>query len=95
MVNLSYVATVVHQNHETPEEARRECRKWHRDAEWMATVRQAGGFSIMITLHEPGLCVTCNGMEWQPLPYRLSKLAQNRTRLDAVACKRRFQAWLC
>ena len=53
MVNLSHVATVVHQNHETLEEARRECRKWHRDAEWMATVRQAGGFSIMITLHEP------------------------------------------
>lgn len=53
MVNLSHMVTVVHQNHETPKEARRECQKWHRDAEWMTTVRQAGGCLIMITLHEP------------------------------------------
>lgn len=96
VVNLSHVVTVVHQNHETPEEAKRKRRRWYRDAEWMATVRQAGGFSSMTTLREADYVMTSNGMERPPLPYRLlSRLARNRTWRNALAFKRRLQVWLC
>ena len=46
-------------------------------------------------LTRAGLCVTCYSLERQPLPYRLSRLARNRTWRDALVCKRRFQAQLC
>ena len=93
VVNFSHVVTVVHQNHETPEEAERKRRKWYRDAEWMRTVRQAGGFSSMITLREADYVMTGNGLERPPLLYRLgSRLARYRIWRSALACKRQLQA---
>ena len=95
VVNLNHVVTVIHQNHETPEDAKRKRRKWYRSAEGKTTVRQTGGFSSMITLREADYVMTSNGLERPPLPYRLlSRLARYQTWRNALACKRQLQAWL-
>ena len=95
VIDLSHVVTVVHQNHETPGEARRKRRKWYRNAEVRATIRQTGGFSSMITLREADYVMMDNGLERPPLPYYLlSRLARYRTWRNVLACKRQLQARL-
>ena len=95
VVNLSHVVTIVHQNHEAPEETKRKRRKWYWSAEGRMTVRQMGGFSSMITLREADYVMTGNGLERPPLPYYLlSRLGRYRTWRSALACRRRLKAWL-
>lgn len=95
VVNLSDVVTVIHQNHETPEDAKRKRRKWYRSVEGRTTVRQTGGFSSMITLREADYVMTGKGLERPPLPYCvLSRLGRCRTWRNALACRRRLKAWL-
>lgn len=95
VVNLSHVVTVVHQNHEAPGETKRKRRKWYRSAEGRTAIRQTGGFSSMITLREANYVMMGNGLERPPLPYcLLSRLARYRTWRNALACRRRLQAWL-
>lgn len=94
VVDLSRMVTVIHQNHQTPEETKRRRRKWYWEAGGMEITRQAGGLSSMITLREADYVVTSDGLERPPLPYRLlSRLARNRTWRNALACKRYLQAW--
>ena len=91
VVNLTPVVNIVHQNHESYEDVRRKRRTWRQDTEAMTALREAGGFSRMMTLREADYVLTPAGLR-RPLPNRiLSSLVCTAAYRRALGFKRQMQ----
>ena len=91
VVNITQVATIVHQNHESSDDVRRKRKAWLSDATAMAALRKVGGFSSMITLREADYVLTPTGLQ-RPLPNRImSGLAGTKGYRLALGLKRETQ----
>lgn len=92
VVNIGPRVTVIHQNHETPRQTARKQNAWRRDDTAMATLRQAGGFSSMISLREADYIVTAAGLQRPPWANRLlSRLSRNRAWRGALGFRRQLK----
>ena len=91
VVNLSQMVSVVHQKHESREQARLKQARWRKNADAMAALQRAGGFSSMMTLREADYVLTRSGLR-RPLSNRiLSTLSTTRVYRGVLGCKRHLQ----
>lgn len=91
VVNLTHEVTIVHQNHESRDATRRKKIAWRNDSKAMAAVRDAGGFSSMMTLREADYVLMASGLQ-RPLANRfLSGLVGTALYRRTLALKRHLQ----
>ena len=94
VINLSPTVSVVHQNHEAPEQVRRRRQAWRCDENAMAALREAGGFANMMTLREADYHVDSCSLKRPPLGHRfLAAVATNRVYREILGYKRMVQGW--
>lgn len=94
VVNLTPVVTIAHQNHESYADLRRKRKAWRQDPAAMAALREAGGFSSMLTLREADYVLTPEGLR-RPLSNRiLSALARTSAYRRTLGFKRQLQGIL-
>ena len=92
VINLTPTVSVVHQNHESPEQVRLKWQAWRRDANAMAALRHVGRFASMMTLREADYEVDSRGLRRPPLGNRLlARMAANRVYREALGYKRMVQ----
>ena len=88
IVNVMETIDIIHQNHQAREDERRRWKAWGKDAQAMAELRAAGGFSSMMTLREADYVLTREGLVRPPRNRVLSRLVTTFPYRKALGLKR-------